>query len=53
MILVNLTLMIYKVFKNKKMNVKGKIKEFFKNIWLGIKISNENYLNGKTHQGNF
>jgi len=35
------------------MNVKGKIKEFFINILVGIKISNENYLNGKTHQGKF
>lgn len=35
------------------MNVKRKIKEFFRNIWLGIKISNKNYLNGKTHQGKF
>ena len=33
------------------MNVKRKIKEFFINILVGIKISNENYLNGKTHQG--
>jgi hypothetical protein len=33
------------------MNVKRKIKEFFRNILVGIKISNENYLNGKTHQG--
>jgi hypothetical protein len=30
-----------------------RIKEFFKNIWLGIKISNENYLSGKTHHGKF
>jgi hypothetical protein len=28
-----------------------KIKQFFKDIWLGIKISNENYLNGKINQG--
>ena len=28
-----------------------KIKQFFKEIWLGIKISNENYLNGRTNQG--
>ena len=28
-----------------------KVKRFFKEIWLGIKISNENYLNGKTNQG--
>ena len=28
-----------------------KIKQFFKEIWLGIKISNENYLNGKASQG--
>lgn len=28
-----------------------KIKQFFKDIWLGIKISNENYLSGKTNQG--
>ena len=30
-----------------------RIKDFFKNIWLGIKISNENYLSGKTHNGKF
>jgi len=24
-----------------------KIKQFFKEIWLGIKLSNENYLNGR------
>jgi len=30
--------------------IKG-IKKFFKEIWLGIKIANENYLNGKTNQG--
>ena len=35
------------------MNVKRKIKEFFRNILLAIKISNKNYLNGKTHQGKF
>ena len=28
-----------------------KIKQFFKEIWLGIKISNENYLDGRTNQG--
>jgi len=28
-----------------------KIKRFFKDIWLGIKISNENYLSGKINQG--
>lgn len=28
-----------------------KVKRFFKEISLGIKISNENYLNGKTNQG--
>ena len=28
-----------------------KVKRFFKEIWLGIKISNENYLNGKINQG--
>lgn len=32
---------------------KKKIKEFFKEIWLGIKISNENYLNGKSQWGKF
>jgi hypothetical protein len=30
-----------------------KIKQFFKDVWLGFKISNENYLNGKTNQGKF
>ena len=35
------------------MNVKRKIKEFFRNILVAIKISNKNYLNGKTHQGKF
>jgi hypothetical protein len=28
-----------------------KIKKFFKDIWLGIKISNKNYLSGKINQG--
>ena len=28
-----------------------KIKQFLKNIWLGIKMSNENYLSGKINQG--
>jgi len=28
-----------------------KIKQFFKDIWLGIKISNKNYLSGKINQG--
>jgi hypothetical protein len=30
-----------------------RIKQFFKNIWLGIKISNEIYLSGKTGWGKF
>lgn len=29
------------------------MKKFFRNIWLGIKISTENYLSGKTNQGKF
>ena len=28
-----------------------KIKKFFKDIWLGIAIANENYMNGKTNHG--
>ena len=41
------------VIKNyKKDNTFGKkVKRFFSDIWLGIKISNENYLNGRTNQG--
>ena len=31
----------------------NKVKRFFKEIWLGFKISTENYLNGKTNQGKF
>jgi hypothetical protein len=31
----------------------SKIKKIFKEIWLGFKISNENYLKGKTSQGKF
>jgi hypothetical protein len=30
-----------------------KIKKVLKEVWLGFKISNENYLNGKTGQGKF
>tara|TARA_B100000927_G_scaffold246571_1_gene209559 strand:- start:1760 stop:1960 length:201 start_codon:yes stop_codon:yes gene_type:complete len=30
-----------------------KIKKFFKDIWLGIKISNEYYLSGKCNHGKF
>ena len=30
-----------------------KIKQILSDIKLGIKISNENYLNGKCHQGKF
>ena len=30
-----------------------KIKKFFKEIWLGIKISNKNYLDGKSQWGKF
>ncbi len=30
-----------------------KIKQIIRNIRLGIKISNQNYLNGKCHQGKF
>jgi hypothetical protein len=29
------------------------IKKFFKEIWLGIKIANENYLKGKCNHGKF
>ena len=29
------------------------INRFFKDVWLGIKISNENYLSGKTNQCKF
>ena len=29
------------------------IKRFFKDVWLGFSIANENYLNGKTNQGKF
>jgi hypothetical protein len=29
------------------------IKKFYKDFWLGIKISNDNYLSGKTSQGKF
>ena len=29
------------------------IKKFYKDFWLGIKISNDNYLSGKTNQGKF
>jgi hypothetical protein len=29
------------------------IKRFFKDVWLGINIANENYLSGKTNQGKF
>ena len=29
------------------------IKKFFKEIWLGIKIDNENYLKGKCNHGKF
>ena len=41
------------VIKNyKKDNTFGKkVKRFFSDIWVGIKISNENYLNGRTNQG--
>ena len=31
----------------------NKIKNILKEVWLGFKISNENYLNGKTSQGKF
>lgn len=30
-----------------------KMKKIFKEIWLGFKISTENYLKGKTSQGKF
>lgn len=30
-----------------------KIKQLFKQIWLGIKIANENYLSGKCNHGKF
>ena len=29
------------------------IKKFFKEMWLGIKIANENYLKGKCNHGKF
>jgi len=29
------------------------IKKAVKAMWLGIKIANENYLNGKCHHGKF
>ena len=29
------------------------IKKIFKEIWLGIKIANENYLKGKCNHGKF
>ena len=29
------------------------INRFFKDVWLGFSIANENYLNGKTNQGKF
>ena len=29
------------------------IKQFFKDVWLGIEISNKNYLSGRTNQGKF
>jgi hypothetical protein len=31
----------------------NKIKKFFKDVWLGFSIANENYLSGKTNQGKF
>ena len=30
-----------------------KIRKFFSDIWLGITIANENYLNGKSQWGKF
>ena len=30
-----------------------KIKHFLKEIWLGIKIANKNYLDGKSQWGKF
>lgn len=30
-----------------------KIKQFFKDIWLGITVASQNYLNGRTNQGKF
>ena len=29
------------------------IKRVLREMWMGIKIANENYLNGKTNQGKF
>jgi|GEM_PF-3237978 len=29
------------------------IKRILRDMWMGIKIANENYLNGKTNQGKF
>ena len=29
------------------------IKSILRDMWMGIKIANENYLNGKTNQGKF
>jgi len=29
------------------------IKRILRDMWMGIKIANENYLNGKTNQGEF
>lgn len=30
-----------------------KLKQLFKEMWLGIKIANENYLSGKCNHGKF
>ena len=29
------------------------IKRILRDMWMGIKMANENYLNGKTNQGKF
>ena len=29
------------------------IKRILRDMWMGIKIANKNYLNGKTNQGKF
>lgn len=30
-----------------------KVKKYFQDVWSGISISSQNYLDGKTNQGKF
>lgn len=31
----------------------SKVKKYLKDVWIGISISTQNYLEGKTNQGKF